>query len=182
MKSKIYEILDHTADVKFRVYGSTIESLIKNICITFSDFICEKCDNNIISSNNDFNDININSLNTSLNKINNINDKKINEKEIEKETLKYREHFDDFIFDFISDLIYLFDSRELIPKDVVDLNVNLNNEDELLNNVNVSIEIKIQFCRCIKIKHDVKAMTYNDLKVVYSKEQNTYIAEFVLDI
>ncbi len=145
---KPYKILDHTADVKFEVYASGIEELLNNICLAFSDFVCEECDDT-------------------------------NEKEI----LKYDENLDDFIFDFISDMIYFFDAKQLIPRDVKILNVNLNDEKgELLNDVNISLKLEIRFCKCKNIKHDVKAMTYNDLRVVHNKKQNKYITEFVLDI
>ncbi len=36
-----YEFLDHTADVKFRAYGKTLEELFSNVVLAFSKLITE---------------------------------------------------------------------------------------------------------------------------------------------
>ena len=120
---KKFEILEHTADGKFRAYGKNLNEAFSNAAIAMF------------------------SLMTNIKKVKGKTKKKIIVEGIDLKSLLYK---------FLEELLFLFDSQGFLLKEVKSLKI---------NKYKLTAEIIGDKAKNYEIFGDVKAVTYNEMKI-----------------
>src|SRR3989344_2707725 len=120
---KKFEILEHTADGKFRAYGKNLNEAFSNAAIAMF------------------------SLMTNIKKVKGKTKKKIIVEGIDLKSLLYK---------FLEELLFLFDSQGFLLKEVKSLKI---------NKYELTAEIIGDKAKNYEIFGDVKAVTYNEMKI-----------------
>ena len=132
-----FKFLEHTADIKFQAFGSSLEEVFKNSALAM---------------------------------FNSLNDGKI--KETIKKKIKIQGNDNEnLLYNFLEELLFLFDSEGFFLAKVKNLKIKENQ---------LSAEIIGDKAENYKIENHIKAVTYNEMFV--KKEKNKWIAQVVLDV
>ena len=134
---KKFKFLEHTADVKFQAFGSSVEEAFKNSALAMSKTILNKeLKGDII--------------------------KKIKVKGKDNERLLYN---------FLEELLFLFDSENFLITDIKDIKI----EGE-----NLKAEVIGVNAENYEMENNVKSVTYNEMFV--KKEKYKWVVQVVLDV
>ncbi len=144
----MFEYLDHTADVKIRVEANSLDNLFCEAARAYSNLVLNGYS---ISEDQDEEELRMISLSS--------------------------ESLDALLYDFISELIYLFSTEHFLAFSC-NLHVAKSKTDRNKSEYAISGVLKGRFIH--EWQEDVKAMTYSELKI--SEKSGKFIAEFVLDI
>jgi SHS2 domain-containing protein len=155
---KKFEFLEHTADIKIRVYGYSFEEILKNSIKPFRKII--------------------------LNNEDKTNKKKAKEEKIIIKKIKISGNdYESLFYNFIEEIIYFIDANDLIIKDIKNILLK-----KIKNKFDLKIEGEFERFSSYNINNKIKAMTYNDLIIkkidsTNSKNKKSLLTiEFVLDI
>lgn len=135
-----FEYLEHTADVKFKAYGKTLEEAFRN------------------------------ALRASMNVM--VDIQKV-EGKIEKNISIESRKPESLLYDFIEELLFLFDTEGFIACDAKDIEIT---EDEKFH---IKAVLLGDPAEDHELHGDVKAVTYNDMEI---KKDEGYEIQVVLDI
>lgn len=142
-KDKKFEFLEHTADLKFRSYGKTLEECFSNAALALS---------------------------SSLANLSNVAEKEEVTISLESDSLEMLLH------DFLSEILFLFDTSLLILKK---FQVNISEKDG-----KYELAAKCWGEKLNQEKHEIvgeiKAITYHDMKL--EKINDMWVAEVLCDI
>jgi SHS2 domain-containing protein len=167
-KIKKFEFLEHTADVKIRVYGRSIEKVFENSAYAIRRVIIKnkriKEDKKILSNKNKINKKNANSKNKEKNEI---KKRKINV--FGKDSLT-------ILYNFLEEIIYLVDAENFVVKKIDKIELKKIKDNFLI----VSLIEGEDFSK-YKLTNNIKAITYNEMKI-NKKGDNSFFCEFVLDL
>jgi len=135
-----YEFLEHTADVKFRAKGATIEEMFSSAADAMDDVIR--------------------------------GDIKIVEQRAVTFDVKGKD-FEELLYNFIEEFLFLLDSEDFLVSSVKEISVNKE-----------AFELKAvvmgDSAEHYKFTNDVKAVTYNEMKV--SESTKGFECDVVLDV
>ena len=134
-----YKFLEHTADVKFRAYGETLEKAFVNSSEALVHSICQD---------------------------------EIKKSKIKKISIKGK-NLENLLYNFLEELIYLFDSEQFILAKIKSLKLN---EKELILNA----ELEGENAKNYEIYSHIKAVTYNEMFI--KKEKGFWVCQVVLDV
>lgn len=135
-----FEYLEHTADVKFKAYGKTLEEAFCN------------------------------ALRASMNVI--VDIQKVKGKQHKEVSIESR-NLESLLYDFIEELLFLFDTEGFIACDTKDIKIT---EDEKFH---IKAVLSGDPIGDHELHGDVKAVTYNDMEI---KKDEGYELTVVLDI
>ncbi len=85
----------------------------------------------------------------------------------------------DLLYNFMEEFIFLLDADDFILADIIDLEVN---KDEEKNIWTLSSTISGDNASNYRFSNDVKAITFNEMKIQEDKENNKVVIQFVLDV
>lgn len=85
----------------------------------------------------------------------------------------------DLLYSFMEEFIFLLDADDFLLASIVDLEVNFNEENNLWN---LTSTISGDNASNYRFSNDVKAITFNEMKIQEDKENNKVIIQFVLDV
>ena len=85
----------------------------------------------------------------------------------------------DLLYNFMEEFIFLLDADDFLLSDVEDLEVN---RDEEKNVYVLTSTISGDNASNYRFSNDVKAVTFNEMKIQEDKENNKWVIQFVLDV
>jgi SHS2 domain-containing protein len=156
MKRK-FEFLEHTADVKIRVYGKSIEKVFENSAYALRKII-------------------IKGKRIKKDKKEGDNLRKERYK-IKKRKIKvFGKDYLSLLYNFLEEIIYLVDAENFLVKKIDKINLK-NTKNKFFLILLVSGEDFSKY----RLTNSIKAITYNEMKISLKKD-NSLICEFVLDL
>lgn len=140
-----FRFLPHTADAKFQAFGKTLEEAFSNAALALSAFLVGE---------------------ESISKIATKKKAKISLKSSKEENL---------LVDFLNEILYLLESKHLLPAKIEELTITRKEKQLLLNAKVVGDDF-----RNYKTHGHIKAATYHDLKITQRK--NGWMVQIVIDV
>jgi len=142
-----HKFLEHTADIKFHIENDTIEESFKESIDVIREIICGE---DTIKRPNNYGDI----------------------KRITKNIKCEGKDLKRLFYEFIEEIIFIFDSSMILPYNVINLTIK-NNNKYILNS-------EIEFYHPEKINTGIKSITYHEMMI--EKINGKWIIEAVVDI
>ena len=133
-----YKFLEHTADIKFQAFGTTLEKAFENSALAmFNTMYSESVKNKI------------------------------------KKRIRVKgKDFENLLYNFLEELLFYLDSENFFLSKI---KVKIDEK-----NLTLEAEAEGDEAKNYAIHLDVKAVTYNEMKV--EKEKNKYACQVVLDV
>lgn len=85
----------------------------------------------------------------------------------------------DLLYRFMEEFIYLLDADDFLMSEIIDLEVNKDNEKNLFV---LSATISGDNASNYRFSNDVKAVTFNEMKITEDKKNNKCTIQIVLDV
>lgn len=133
-----FKFLEHTADVKFRAYGKTLEKAFENAALALKETVSGKL--------------------------------KIKNKIKKKFEVKGKDNCA-LLYNFLEEFLFLLDAEDFIVDKVKKITINKGK---------LQAEVVGDKSSDYKFSNDVKAVTYNQMKV--GKEKGMFYVQVVLDV
>lgn len=145
----MFELFDHTADLGLRVCSETLEQLFIDAARGLAAMIVENPD------------------------------QLAGQTSMTLEVEGGHERLDDWLFDWLSELLYLFETEHFVPAEI---QVRMTQDDDrLLLTATVAGERLDPQAPRLRLEHEVKAITYHHLEVRHDKD-GQWRATVIVDI